>query len=309
VAAVFLIIKSIHIRMALRRSRRFLAPLSSSEALSRPAEAPALATLPLIYERRHWAREKNNVRVLVGIDEAGRGPLAGPVVAAAVALIKDECLEAPPVFGVLDSKDIDEGDRERLFEALTRHPGIVYGVSVVDHEEIDRINILQATFRGMERAAALLRTKLQAHKISVAHTVVDGPFVPPGIRESFRSAEGIVRGDAKVYSIAAASIIAKVTRDRIMRGYDLEWPQYSFSKHKGYGVAAHVAAIREHGPCPIHRRTFAPLKNWFPVQVGATSSEHSLEGPTDEVSTKKRRKSEAETPREPNARARNCRRG
>lgn len=242
-------------------------------------------TLPMTYEQSRLAAQRGGA-IVIGVDEAGRGPLAGPVVAAACAVL--DPTGDPPVLGVDDSKKVDEEDRERLYEELMRNPGLVFGVSKVDEGVIDEINILQATFRGMQEATADLVAKLPK-SMGVAHVAVDGPHVPPGLKASYGTlATGVVGGDARVYSIAAASIVAKVTRDRLMREHDRAYPAYGFAKHKGYGVAgrllcvavrqrrlapsavrpsvaAHVDAIRKHGPCPIHRRTFAPVKHWFPA--------------------------------------------
>lgn len=132
-----------------------------------------------------------------------------------------------------DSKQVGEEDRERLFEQLTHNPGVVFAVSIMSHEVIDEINILQATFKGMENAVTELMAKFPSMR---AHVAVDGPLVPPGIKALY-SSEGVVGGDARIYSIAAASLIAKVTRDRIMRQYSETYPAYGFAQHKGYGVA------------------------------------------------------------------------
>ena len=194
-----------------------------------------LSTLPLTYERSRLVSEPKSRAVVLGVDEAGRGPLAGPVVAAACAVL--DPASDPPVLGVNDSKQVAEEDRERLYEQLTRHPGLVFGVAVVPHTVIDQINVLQATFRGMEEATAACEAKLPK-STHAAHVAIDGPHVPPGIRSAHPSrCDGVIGGDARVYSIAAASIIAKVTRDRLMRELDRTYPAYGFAQHKGYGVA------------------------------------------------------------------------
>ncbi|MBQ3407800.1 MAG: ribonuclease HII [Clostridia bacterium] len=177
---------------------------------------------------------------ICGIDEAGRGPLAGPVVVAAVIMPKDSMIE-----GVNDSKKVSEKKREKLYDLITEE-AIAYGVGIVDQNEIDRINILNATKAGLTEAVKSLKTKPDVILVD-ALTNID----TCGIQ--YRS---IVKGDAKSYSIAAASIIAKVTRDRIMREWDKIYPQYGFEKHKGYGTAAHIAAIKEHGLSPLHRLSF-----------------------------------------------------
>lgn len=344
------------------------------------------SSIPLTYETRVW---KENPSFLVcGIDEAGRGPLAGPVVAAACIVLQSSTPEAP-VDGVNDSKTVGEEDRERIFEDLMKSQSLCFGVSVVDHRVVDRINVLQATMLAMTRAFAAAReeasqksaTKSKALEVKDVHTVyIDGPLCPfrliaatngdedPDAREespvdsSSSSAEPplgppdfgaevvelpqaqidggfasilaenqsvllsssspkkkpsqktsqktqepvsstslsmygrglqmrlgkitslvpVVKGDSKVFCIAAASIVAKVTRDRIMRKAEDLWPGYGFAEHKGYGTASHMAAIRAKGASPIHRLTFAPMKNMYPamaerargapLQVPSTSS-------------------------------------
>lgn len=184
---------------------------------------------------------------IAGVDEAGRGPLAGPVVAAAVVLPSD----VPELPGVFDSKQLSETEREELFEALYALPGIRIGVASADAEEIDRLNILRATHEAMRRAVA---------KIAEADFVlVDGlpvQFTLPS--------RNIVKGDAKCASIAAASIIAKVTRDREMVQLDEIYPGYGFAKHKGYGTAEHLGALKKLGPSPVHRKSFRPVYELLP---------------------------------------------
>jgi ribonuclease HII len=181
----------------------------------------------------------SGVCFVAGVDEAGRGPLAGPVVAAAVILP-----EGVSIPGVDDSKKLTAAKREALYDVILQS-ALATGTGIVGHEEIDRINILQATFRAMHQALAAL-------SITPGHVLVDGNrFAGTGIPFST-----IVDGDALSHSIAAASIIAKVTRDRLLRDYDRVYPAYGFARHKGYGTAQHRAAILAHGPCPIHRRTF-----------------------------------------------------
>ena len=175
-----------------------------------------------------------------GIDEAGRGPLAGPVVIAAVIMPKDSMIE-----GVNDSKKVSEKKREKLYDQIIEE-AISYSVGIVDQNEIDRINILNATKAGLTEAVRTLKVKPDVILVD-ALTNIDTCGV------QYRS---IIKGDAKSYSIAAASIIAKVTRDRIMRQWDEIYPQYGFAKHKGYGTAAHISAIKENGLCPLHRLSF-----------------------------------------------------
>ena len=181
-----------------------------------------------------------NFKYICGIDEAGRGPLAGPVVVACAVMPRDSMIE-----GVNDSKKISEKKREELFEKITSE-AISYGVGVIDQKEIDRINILNATKEGLTMAVKELSVRPDLIIVDALNNI-DTEGIPY---------ESIIKGDAKCYSIAAASIIAKVTRDRIMRQWDEIYPQYGFIKHKGYGTAAHIAAIKEYGPCPLHRNSF-----------------------------------------------------
>lgn len=181
-----------------------------------------------------------NVDFLAGIDEAGRGPLAGPVVVGCVIMPKDSFIE-----GVNDSKKVSEKKREKLYDEIINN-AIAWGVGIVDEKEIDKVNILNATKEALTIAIDKLETK--PDKILVdALTHIDTRGIPY---------VSIIKGDATSYSIAAASIVAKVTRDRIMREYDSKYPQYGFEKHKGYGTASHIAAIKQYGPCEIHRRSF-----------------------------------------------------
>jgi ribonuclease HII len=182
--------------------------------------------------------------LIAGIDEAGRGPLAGPVVAAAVILPVDFHHEV-----LRDSKQLTARQRERLFEELTARADIARVVAIVSSEEIDRLNILRATHLAMQRAAEQLAP-------SPGHVLIDGLPV-----RGFPIAQtALIKGDALSFSIAAASVLAKVTRDRLMLDYDREYPQYGFAQHKGYGTALHLARLRQHGPCPIHRRSFSPVQ-------------------------------------------------
>jgi len=347
-------------------------------------------SLPLTYESRVW--KEHPTFLVCGIDEAGRGPLAGPVVAAACIMLHpsgtldSESIKAP-VDGINDSKTVEEEDRERIFEELIKSKSLCFGISVIDHRVIDRINVLQATMLGMTRAFAAAKeeanrrntTKSKSIEIQDVHTVyIDGPLCPfrlaaattgedPDIPKdldtindntekingppdfgadivelrqsqidggfasiiaeqnslqlestqtssssSFSSSSSstssskkrarspkkvitaknnqaiaelessmygrglqsrlgkitslvpVIKGDSKVFTIAAASIVAKVTRDRIMRKAEEIWPGYGFSEHKGYGTASHMLAIRTKGASPIHRLTFAPMKTMYP---------------------------------------------
>ncbi|RHY30863.1 hypothetical protein DYB32_003957 [Aphanomyces invadans] len=197
-------------------------------------------TLSREFEQRIY---KKGYSCVVGVDEAGRGPLAGPVVAAACYIPLDVEIE-----GIYDSKQLNETQREALFEALTTHKDVQYAVHVNCPARIDEINILQATLESMTKS-------VEALNVHADYALIDGNKMPP-LRIS---GEFVVKGDSKVYAIAAASIIAKVTRDRLMVEYDKTWPAYHFAQHKGYGTRAHMAAIHTHGASPIHRMTFAPL--------------------------------------------------
>jgi ribonuclease HII len=239
-------------------------------------EAKTIACLPRFREGE-LMEENSNLHVM-GIDEAGRGPLAGPVVAAAIIAPID-------LAGVVDSKKINtEEAREALYEKLVVMPNVRWAVSIIDAARIDEINILQATLEGMRMAAeAVMKppsidNKSRVTEASVtqmgcyvvcsehsesigapnAYALVDGNRLP---KEMPCEAETIVKGDSKEFCIAAASILAKVTRDRLMHGYDALYPEFNLKQHKGYPTAAHMAAVKKHGASPIHRRTFAPLKH------------------------------------------------
>lgn len=196
----------------------------------------------------HFERELWNVgiRTIAGVDEAGRGPLAGPVVAAAVIFPPDTFLE-----GVDDSKKLSPSRRDDLYTQIVTR-AVAIGVGIVDHAVIDRMNILNATLRAMTSA-------LDQLAIVPEHVLIDGNRVPPvGV-----PCTSIVHGDARSFTIAAASIVAKVTRDRLMIAYDREYPGYGFARHKGYGTRAHREAIARLGQSPIHRLSFS----WSPIEV------------------------------------------
>lgn len=180
-----------------------------------------------------------NVFVVAGIDEAGRGPLAGPVAAGAVILPEDH-----DILYLNDSKKLSAKKRDMLFDQI-KEEALAWSVALVETARIDEINILQATYEAMRTAVNSLKVKPSV-LINDAVTIpgITLPQVP------------VIKGDAKCISIAAASILAKVTRDRIMEEMDVKYPEYGFAKHKGYGTREHMDAIREHGPCPIHRRSF-----------------------------------------------------
>ncbi len=184
---------------------------------------------------------------ICGIDEAGRGPLAGPVVVAGVIMPQDSKIE-----GVNDSKKVSEKKREKLYDLILEE-AISYSVSIIGQDVIDEINILNATKQGVTNVVEELELKPDLILVD-ALTHINTKGIPY---------DSIIKGDAKCYQIAAASIIAKVTRDRIMRQWDEIYPQYGFAQHKGYGTAKHIQAIKECGLCPIHRRSFT--KNFVKV--------------------------------------------
>jgi ribonuclease HII len=198
-----------------------------------------------------WAFEKKasekGFSRIAGIDEAGRGPLAGPVVSAAVLLS-----DTFPVPDVIDSKKLTPKKRESLYDAIYTH-AVSIGIGIVDPIEIDRMNILQASLLSMAMASENLNPQPD-------YLLIDGIF--PIV--SMHSQESIPKGDARSISIGAASIIAKVTRDRLMEGYHQQYPQFGFSRHKGYPTKAHKAAIRQFGFSPIHRRSFKGVREYVP---------------------------------------------
>lgn len=190
-------------------------------------------------QMRVYEHEYASFSAICGIDEAGRGPLAGPVVAGAVILPSD-C----EILYLNDSKKLTEKRREALFLEI-KEKAVAWNVGIVDAAEIDRINILQATYEAMRRAIA----GLEVTPSLLLNDAVEIPDVQiPQVK--------IIKGDAKSVSIAAASILAKVTRDHLMIEYDRQYPNYGFARHKGYGTGAHIEAIRDYGPCPLHRKTF-----------------------------------------------------
>ena len=200
------------------------------------------------FEQPLWS---SGVTRVAGVDEAGRGPLAGPVVAAAAILPPCWIETGLPaeLAGLNDSKQLTEAQREKFFQFITTCGAVEFGIAEISAAVIDEINILQATHRAMNDALAKINPP-------PPHALVDGRPV-----KTLRVPQtAIVKGDARSYSIAAASVLAKVTRDRRMLEFHAQFPEYDFAKHKGYGTAKHLAAIAKHGACPIHRLTFAPLK-------------------------------------------------
>jgi ribonuclease HII len=194
---------------------------------------------------------RQGIAYVAGVDEAGRGPLAGPVMAAAVvfpAAWADTGLPSE-LKGLNDSKQLSPQQRERFYAILTALPQIQFAIGQATVQTIDGLNILRATYQAMNQALAQLRPTPQ-------HVLVDGLHVPAITLPQ----TALIEGDCRSYSIAAASVLAKVTRDRLMLEMDRLYPVYGFADHKGYGTERHLAALAEHGPCPIHRRSFAPLR-------------------------------------------------
>lgn len=217
-------------------------------------------------ERELWAKGFTRV---AGVDEAGRGPLAGCVMTAAVIINQNnaETLFDSQLSELTDSKQLTEKTREGYFRILTSHPAVLYSIAQANVEEIDRLNIRQATHLAMKRALNGLTEPADA-------ALIDGRDTPaltiPG--------HAIIKGDSKSMLIAAASVLAKVSRDRLMAEYDRTYPEYGFAQHKGYGTKQHLEAIKQHGPCPIHRTSFAPVRMMDPTQdlfAFAENHEHS----------------------------------
>jgi ribonuclease HII len=194
------------------------------------------------YEARARSR---GFAFIAGVDEAGRGPLAGPVVAAACILPPGLLIE-----GINDSKQLLPSQRSVLFQQLISTPEIFYAIGVVDALKIDQVNILNATLEAMAMAIAGLAQRPD-------YLLIDGNRMPP----TDIPGEEIIKGDALSLSIAAASILAKEARDRMMQDFHLQWPHYRFDRHKGYGTKEHLIALEKFGPCPIHRKTFEPIKS------------------------------------------------
>ncbi len=223
-------------------------------------------------ERKLW---KQGYRFVACIDEAGRGPLAGPVVAAAVILPR---YPRPGLGKLRDSKKLSAKRREEIYTKVIHHPGIQWGIGIVSEKVIDKINIFQATKLAMQKAVLELDKKIKAgvfsknpHNTNLCYSkemyyidflIVDGNMELEKIQIPQKA---IVKGDEKVFSCALASVMAKVTRDKMMVRYHKKYPQYGFDRHKGYGTRLHVARLKRYGPCPIHRRSFAPVATTFRI--------------------------------------------
>lgn len=210
-------------------------------------------------EKNLW---KRGFECVVGLDEAGRGPLAGPVVACAVSVIarSDLAIVRGIVRGLTsykidDSKKLSKKQREFFYEKLVSDKNILWGVGIVSEKVIDKINILEATKLAMQKALAKVIARSDR---AITYLLIDGNFR----LQAKIPQKSIIKGDAKVFSIAAASIIAKVTRDRLMQKMHAKYPEYDFAKHKGYGTALHMKNLQQFGPCKIHRKTFWPVSSF-----------------------------------------------
>jgi len=224
-------------------------------------------------EKKLW---KKGYKFVVGLDEAGRGPLAGPVVAAAVNL-KLEIRNLK----IKDSKKLSALQREEIYKILTNHKNIKWGIGVVSEKVIDKINILQATKLAMKKALINLVSRNSHDRENFGtldFLILDGNFKldlaasafgTPSATKGFGGLKqkSIVKGDQKVFSVSAASIIAKVTRDRLMKKYHKKYPQFGFDKHKGYGTKAHFASLEKFGPCKIHRKSFYPVSSYPQARI------------------------------------------
>lgn len=218
--------------------------MTAKEEKEAKKEAKLKAEIERIEAMREFENQYDYVDFICGIDEAGRGPLAGPVVAGAVVLKK-----GAKILYVNDSKKLSEKRRDELFDII-KEEAVSYGLGIISEERIDEINILQATYEAMRTAIKELSV--------VPDILLNDAVTIPGVNITQIP---IIKGDAKSLTIASASILAKVTRDRMMQEYDELYPQYGFAKHKGYGTKAHIDAIKEYGPCKIHRKTF--IKNFI----------------------------------------------
>jgi len=213
-----------------------------------------------------FCKPRKRKKIIIGIDEAGRGPLAGPVIACAI-MLKPKNHPAssgkiPLSVGLKDSKKLSFKKREEIFEILRKSPGVEWGIGRVSERVIDKINIFKATKLAMKRAVRNLEKKLSSNKSHGSYLtkkkflLIDGNFeIPIDIPQ-----KSIIKGDEKVFLIKLASIIAKVTRDRVMARYHKKYPQYRFDKHKGYGTKLHLEMLKKYGPCKIHRKTFKPVQ-------------------------------------------------
>jgi len=218
-------------------------------------------------ERKLW---KKGYKYVVGLDEAGRGPLAGPVVAGAVMLkIFNFQFSIFNKFSMIqfskirDSKQLSAKKREEFYKILTKHPNIEWGIGRVSEKVIDKINIKNAAELAMEKALQNLKSKIQ-NKKSKIFLIIDGNNIK-NLKLKTYNLKLIIKGDEKVFSCAAASILAKVIRDRLMVKYDKKYPQYGFKQHKGYPTKFHLKMLKKQGICKIHRKSFSPVKNYLKI--------------------------------------------
>jgi len=218
-------------------------------------------------ERLKWKHREllsQGYKCIVGVDEAGRGPLAGPVVIAAAYVPINIYID-----GITDSKKInEESEREKLYEIIINTKEIKYSVSILDHTIIDEYNILESSLMGMRECVQKLNDKLindssDSNGYGIDYALADGNRDPRFEYPEGLNYEYIIKGDGNIYCIGAASIIAKVTRDRIMEKYDKKWPEYKFKENKGYPTPFHKQIVIKNGPCMIHRKTFKPVKDWY----------------------------------------------
>lgn len=210
-------------------------------------------------EKKLW---ESGFQFVVGLDEAGRGPLAGPVVAAAV-VVKDPIKHSAvkkALFGIQDSKKLSEAKREKFYQLISQNPFIDVAVGVVPETIIDRINILRATKMAMKQALERLMQKNSSHAVDCL--IIDGNFTIDTLKNTTIVQKPIIKADEKVFSCVAAGIVAKVTRDRIMKEYHKEYPDYGFDQHKGYGTPLHIKNIEKYGFCNIHRKSFQPIRDF-----------------------------------------------
>ncbi|MBU4351128.1 ribonuclease HII [Candidatus Parcubacteria bacterium] len=220
-------------------------------------------TYPNLYqEKRLW---KQGYKLIAGLDEAGRGPLAGPVLAGAVSITNRRFINKD-FRGLKDSKKLSAKQREKFYKLIVEHPDLEWGIGKVSEKIIDRVNILEATKLAMAKAIVNLNRKLKSELYPFSHDrrkmgitdflILDGNFK---INNTNVPQKSIIKGDEKVFSCAAASVIAKVTRDRIMTNYHEKYPKYRFDLHKGYATKLHMTMLKKHGFCEIHRKTFRPI--------------------------------------------------
>lgn len=256
-------VKSKATKTAKRRSKRQQKPKKATNGSSTKQSSSSVSDSDSLIDTlksKHMELREAGYRCVVGVDEAGRGPLAGPVVIAAAFVPIEVRID-----GITDSKKInEEEEREKLYEIIMATPSIKYSVAVLDHEAIDEYNILEASMMGMRECVQKLHDSLVAEgEKGVDYALADGNRDPRFAHPQGLEYEYITKGDSKVYCIGAASIIAKVQRDRLMLGYDKIYPLYGFAGHKGYPTPQHKALVLSEGPCDIHRKSFRPVKDWY----------------------------------------------